>query len=322
MSLAAWALAFDVVMALVLPWVAWTALASRDLFRAVVLFIAFGLLLALVWTRLDAPDIALAEAAIGAGLTGALLLDALTDFGRYDDDPGPGRGMKRSEPALHALLVMGVITWTFIVGYAVVQLPSDVGLRAAVEAQLPRSGVSHPVTAVLLNFRAYDTLLEVGVLLLAVLGAWSLRAPTTAPTVPLPPSTVLRAMVQIIVPVMVLSAGYLLWRGSHAPGGAFQGGAVFAAALVLLFLASGLRLPVALRGIHRVLVSAGLVLFLAVAVWPLARNAMLLQYPPAHAKALILLVESALTVSIGVILALLFVGSRPGDKADDAGRSA
>jgi uncharacterized MnhB-related membrane protein len=42
-----------------------------------VLFIAFGLLMALAWVRLDAPDIALAEAAIGAGLTGAILLAAL-----------------------------------------------------------------------------------------------------------------------------------------------------------------------------------------------------------------------------------------------------
>ena len=32
--------------------------------------------MAMAWIRLDAPDIALAEAAIGAGLTGALLLAA------------------------------------------------------------------------------------------------------------------------------------------------------------------------------------------------------------------------------------------------------
>ena len=69
--------AFDVVLGFALLWLAWRALASPDLFRAVVLFIAFGLLMALAWVRLDAPDIALAEAAIGAGLTGAILLAAL-----------------------------------------------------------------------------------------------------------------------------------------------------------------------------------------------------------------------------------------------------
>ena len=66
----------DVVLALALMGLAWGALASVDLFKAIVLFIAFGLVMALVWVRLNAPDIALAEAAIGAGLTGALLLAA------------------------------------------------------------------------------------------------------------------------------------------------------------------------------------------------------------------------------------------------------
>jgi energy-converting hydrogenase B subunit D len=47
------------------------------LFAAVVYFIAFSMLLALAWVRLKAPDVALAEVAIGAGLTGALLLAAV-----------------------------------------------------------------------------------------------------------------------------------------------------------------------------------------------------------------------------------------------------
>lgn len=53
-------------------------LLSRELFRAVVMFIAFGLLMSLAWVRLQAPDIALAEAIIGAGLSGVLLLDAVS----------------------------------------------------------------------------------------------------------------------------------------------------------------------------------------------------------------------------------------------------
>jgi uncharacterized MnhB-related membrane protein len=70
-------LAFDLLLAMALLWSAWRSLTTADLARAVVMFIVFGLLMALAWARLDAPDIALAEAAIGAGLTGALLLDAL-----------------------------------------------------------------------------------------------------------------------------------------------------------------------------------------------------------------------------------------------------
>ncbi len=77
---------------------AWHLLATPDLHKAVILFIAFGLMLALVWIRLEAVDVALAEAAIGSGLTGALLWSALArmemkrrrpsgDDGR-DDGPG------------------------------------------------------------------------------------------------------------------------------------------------------------------------------------------------------------------------------------------
>ena len=76
---------FDGLLMLALLWLAWRALKSPDLFKAIVLFIAFGLIMALVWVRLQVPDIALAEAAIGAGLTGALLLKALAQSNELAD---------------------------------------------------------------------------------------------------------------------------------------------------------------------------------------------------------------------------------------------
>lgn len=68
---------FDVGLVMTIIWLAVRVLAEAKMFKSVVLFIAFGLLTALAWVRLAAPDIALAEAAIGAGITGALLLDAV-----------------------------------------------------------------------------------------------------------------------------------------------------------------------------------------------------------------------------------------------------
>ncbi|TVR97789.1 MAG: DUF4040 domain-containing protein [Rhodospirillales bacterium] len=85
------AFAFDVLLAAGLVWVAWRALSAASLFVSVVLFIAFGLMMALAWARLDAVDIALAEAAIGAGLTGVLLLDAVAALARPGDDDGRER---------------------------------------------------------------------------------------------------------------------------------------------------------------------------------------------------------------------------------------
>lgn len=79
-------LLFDGLLAAILLWLAYAALSSRDLFRGIVLFIAFGLVLSMIWARLRAPDVALAEAAIGAGLTGALLLATWGRLPRQDGE--------------------------------------------------------------------------------------------------------------------------------------------------------------------------------------------------------------------------------------------
>jgi energy-converting hydrogenase B subunit D len=67
----------DLLLGIALVGTAGLSLAFGGLFRAVIMFIVFGLMMALAWVRLHAPDIALAEAAIGAGITGVLLLDTL-----------------------------------------------------------------------------------------------------------------------------------------------------------------------------------------------------------------------------------------------------
>lgn len=70
-------LALDLLLVAALLWSAMQSLTSANLFRGVVLFIIFGLFMTLAWARLKAPDLALTEAVIGAGLTGALLLNGV-----------------------------------------------------------------------------------------------------------------------------------------------------------------------------------------------------------------------------------------------------
>ena len=53
------------------PWVH-GAFWRGSMMTAVIVFIIYGLLLSLVWVRLDAIDVALTEAAIGSGVTGML----------------------------------------------------------------------------------------------------------------------------------------------------------------------------------------------------------------------------------------------------------
>lgn len=84
------ACAFDGLLCLTLLFVAWRLIAAEDLFRAIMLFFAFGLLVSVAWVRLGAVDVALAEATIGAGLTGALFLAALSRL-RKGEAPGAAR---------------------------------------------------------------------------------------------------------------------------------------------------------------------------------------------------------------------------------------
>jgi len=87
-------LAFDIGLALLVLGVAAWTIAARDTFAAVVGFVAYGLLLALVWVRLQAPDIALTEAALGSGLTGGLLVAASARLRRAEVLPARGRGLR------------------------------------------------------------------------------------------------------------------------------------------------------------------------------------------------------------------------------------
>jgi len=304
---------FDVFLSAGLLWLAWQALASTDLFRAIVLFISFGLLMALAWARLGAPDIALAEAAIGAGLTGALLLSALARLPR--DVPAGDAGCRTA-------FVVRVLAWLATMGLAstlawvVFHLqPVAPGPGNAVIEQLEASGVGNPVTAVLLNFRGYDTLLEMAVLLLALLGVWSLGVEAEQQVTGADP--VLDGLARLLLPLLILVAAYLLWVGAHAPGGAFQAGSVLGAAGVLLLLA-GWRLRAAMSSAWmRAVLVAGPAAFVAMAVTTLLIEGRLLEFPQAQAGMLIFVLEACATLSIGATLAALYLGGIP-QAEDDA----
>ncbi len=210
------------------------------------------------------------------------------------------------------LVVCSVVFGLGLVWTALALPQEATGLARVVKPRMPESGVTNPVTAVLLNFRGYDTLLEIGVLLLAIIAVWSLRlAPTrTALERFMAETPVLAYLVRLLVPVMLLVAGYLTWIGSSRAGGAFQGGAVVAGAGVLLLLAAMVPLP-RRRRLLRSLLVMGFGLFLAVAGGMLLLGNNLLEYPPERAYILILAIETLLTVSIGLTLALLFLGVIP-----------
>ena len=295
----------DVLLGVLALALGWAAVSSRDLKRSVVFFIAFGLLLAIVWARLGAPDLALAEAAIGAGLSGALLLSALRD------EPEAARKSDFIQGALASLISVLCLALGAVFAWVLWQtLGSADSTRMAdrIVEEIPRTGVSNPVTAVLLNFRAYDTLLELAVLLAAVLGITALgpaRAPYRAA------GALFDGLVRWLAPLLILTAAYLLWACAHAPGGAFQAGAMLAAAAVMLRLGGraggGLPKPHVLRW----LLASGIAAFLMVGMLTMVGGKAFLEYPEAWSGALILFIETAAMLAIAATLALAYIGGRP-----------
>lgn len=211
------------------------------------------------------------------------------------------------------LLLPLMLALAAALSYVVLSLPEHAdGLQKIVTEKIGGSGVSNPVTAVLLNFRGYDSLLEMVVLLLALLGSWSLGGPPL-PIAP-PTGLVLGTLARQLSPVLILVAAYLLWVGGHAPGGAFQGGAVLGAAGVLLLLAGWQLHPGLAQLPLRLMLTVGPAVFVVIAALMLFRGGRLLEYPPAQADTLILIIEIGATISIGVTLAALFQGAPPEQK--------
>jgi multisubunit Na+/H+ antiporter MnhB subunit len=236
-------------------------------------------------------------------------------------DP-PERGLRM----VGSLLAAAAFAALLGLAYAVAQLPGEPSpLAGAVAANLPASGLGNPVNAVLLNFRAYDTLLETGVLVLALVGGWMLatdatwkRAPANFATrhVVEPPLIVL---VKVLVPLVALSAVYLLFLGSSEPGGAFQAGTILAAVAILLILARIAPPPDPAQPSVRWAVAAGFLLFALAGFATLALGRGYMDFPPAAAYPLIIALEVGIAVSVAAALMLL-AGGLPDEPGRDGGR--
>lgn len=214
-------------------------------------------------------------------------------------------------PLYLRLMIMAFLAILFAgLAYAILSIPlQSPGLSTYTIANIDISGVTNPVTAVLLNYRAYDTFLELGVLLLAVLGVWSLGRPEEEETIS--KTSVQAGITNLLAPILILVAGYILWAGASYPGGAFQAGSLLGAAGVLLFLA-GWKLNPRFTGVAlRLALSAGFVIFAAVGATFIFFGNEFLEYPIAYAGILILIIEVAATISIGISLAAMFLGFDP-----------
>ena len=205
-----------------------------------------------------------------------------------------------------ALLLLVTLIFAGLVSALLALPPVAAGLSNAVSAQLPGTGIRSPVTATLLDFRGYDTLLEIAVLLLAVTAIRALGRGDLSGL--RPGDDILAFFGRILLPLMILIAGYLLMAGLDASGGAFQAGAILAAAGILLILA-GRQLPLPDEGWSiRLGLAVGLAVFVAVGFVCMLVADAFLDYPQHSTTYIVFLLEVCVSVSVALALLEMFVG--------------
>lgn len=299
---------FDIGLVVLILGIGVSTIAAREAVTAVIGFVVYGLLLSIVWVRLSAMDVALTEAAIGGGMTGVLMLGAVARLRLVkDNDIGTSLPVRSATAVLCALVAAGL-------AIAILSPPDAIPtLAPMVMENLAQSGLGNPVAGVLFVYRALDTLLEKVVLLLALLGIWSLAPDNMWGGIPglrvyARPNSTLTVLAQLLPPVGIVVAIYMCWVGAKEPGGAFQGGTILAAMWLLVMIAGLKRIPSISQPRLRLLLVVGPAIFLAIGLAGMVLADAFLAYPAGYAKPLIVVIEVALTLSIGAALGLLAAG--------------
>jgi len=290
-----------------------TALAiahTRNLFVAVMLTSIFSLLMAANFFILDAADVALTEAAVGAGVTTVIFLSALALTARRE----------KMHTASRPVAVTTVVILALLIIYATFDKPRLGVTEAPVHQHVAPWCLDNTpvfmdfpnvVTAILGSFRGYDTLGEVFVIFAACIGVLFIlgRGSNTVPLKPVSTASGLRhhlipqVVGRLLIPFIILFGLYVQFHGEYGPGGGFQAGAIIATGVILYSLLEGET--AALRAIPQSvllgLVVVGTQLYIAVGVACLLMGGNFLEYS-------VLSSDPVFGQQIGIILIELGVG--------------
>ena len=295
---------------------------TKNLFVAVMLMGIASLLIAANFFLLDAADVALTEAAVGAGISTVLFLGALALTAQRE----------HAAPSHRALSLVVVAAAALVVIYATFDKPRfgdpDAPVHTHVapwylEETREQIDIPNVVTAVLGSFRGYDTLGEVFVVFTAGIGVMFLlaakppgRARGSAlpePSVGLRHHVIPRVLGRLLIPFILLFGLYVQFHGEYGPGGGFQAGAIIAASVILFALLEGEKRALqaipqrALTG----LIAGGALLYTAVGVATMLMGGNFLDYSVLWTDSVtgqqvgILLIEAGVGITVtGVLLSV------------------
>ena len=164
---------FELPLLALLLLTAGAAIYAKDLISAVLLLGSYSFFLALVWAWLGAVDVAFVEAVVGAGLATVFFLLTLFNAGRS------GIRFRRASTPIAPIIALPLLAGLML--YAATDLPQfgDASAPASVHISpeyLTRSyadtHTTNVVTAVLMDYRALDTLVETVVVFTSGVACW------------------------------------------------------------------------------------------------------------------------------------------------------
>ena len=237
-TLAAW-----VLWLLLLSACAWLALYHHARFQSVIVLGVVGLVTALAFVGLSAPDLALTQLSVEVVST-VLLLMGLALLPRRS--PIESSIARKVRDASLALVGGGGIAW---LAWVMLTRDHDSIAWYFLNQSAMAGGGTNVVNVILVDFRGYDTFGEITVLGIAAVGVLALMDGMRAHR----PATdeagrgwtfsaqplMLRVAARVVLPVALVVAVYIFMRGHNMPGGGFIAGLITAVALVLQYMAVG-----------------------------------------------------------------------------------
>ena len=283
----------------------------------------YSLLSASLFVSMDAVDVAFTEASVGAGISTLLMLTTLAITGRSEHPV-------RHKPLLAFVVVF--FTGALLI-YATLDMPSYGDVNSAANLHVVQRyindsfmeiGVDNIVTSVLASYRGFDTFGEVVVIFTAGIGVLALlsfaRRPINDSEIDSINDSmheeylIVRIVSKILIPFILLFALYVQFHGDFGPGGGFQAGVIFAAAVILYAMLFGMS--VARRVINQSFVqlfaAVGVLIYGGVGIVSMLNGGNFLDYdvlsddPLAGQHLGILLIELGVGIAVAMVVIIIF----------------
>ncbi len=215
----------------------------RQRLIALILTGAVGLVVALIFIKFSAPDLALTQLSVEV-VTIVLLLLALYFLPQHSPVE-----TDLAQQRWQILLAVAAGSGAAALTWAVVTRPYETIAGYFLANSVPGGGGGNVVNVILVDFRGYDTLGEISVLALAGMGIYAMLAslrldgpeqdaqgrawdPDLHPVI-------LSSLTRLLLPLALLVAIFIFLRGHNLPGGGFIAGLITAVALIMQYLSNG-----------------------------------------------------------------------------------